>query len=65
MFCKPKTKIIEIKPTHVGNMYEKLGENLNLNYVNLTSQSQNIKVNKPNQLGDIRVDLNKLKMLIN
>tara|TARA_B100001057_G_scaffold125934_1_gene124766 strand:- start:8192 stop:9283 length:1092 start_codon:yes stop_codon:yes gene_type:complete len=66
LFCQPKTKIIELKPSHVGPMYQKLGEKLNLNYLNFTSDSQNIKLNRPNQLGDINVDLTELeKKLIN
>ena len=65
LFCEPDTKIIEIKPAHVGNMYERLGNNLSLNYINLKSDSQNININQPNQLGDIKVDLNKLEKLIN
>ena len=64
LFCKPNTKIIEIKPSHVGSMYENLGKKLNLNYINLMSESQNINIDTPNQLGDINVDLTKLKSLI-
>ena len=65
LFCQPDTKIIEIKPSHVGRMYEMLGIKLKLNYINLTSMTQNIKIDQPNQLGDINVDLTKLEKLIN
>ena len=61
LFCQPKTKVIEIKPLHVGNQLEKLGNKLNLDYVNLESPSENINLKFPNQLGDIRVDLKELK----
>ena len=64
LFCQPETKVIEIKPLHVGNMYEKLGNKLNLDYVNLESPSVNINLKFPNQLGDIRVDLKKLKKVL-
>lgn len=66
LFCQPNTKIIEIKASHVGPMYEKLGEKLNLNYLNLISETQTIKFDYPNQLGDIKVDLIELeKKLLN
>ena len=64
LFCQPETKVIEIKPLHVGNMYEKLGNKLNLDYVNLESPSVNVNLKFPNQLGDIRVDLKELKKVL-
>ena len=65
LFCQPDTKIIEIKPSHVGRMYEMLGIKLKLNYINLTSMTSKHKNRPTNQLGDINVDLTKLEKLIN
>ena len=31
-FCKPKTLVIELKPTTAGPMYENLAKKINLNY---------------------------------
>tara|TARA_Y100000992_G_C21223831_1_gene471873 strand:- start:65 stop:1159 length:1095 start_codon:yes stop_codon:yes gene_type:complete len=61
LFCKPDTRVIEIKPSHFGNMYQKLGEKVGVNYVNLTSKTQGESYDFPNQLGSIIVNLNELK----
>ena len=45
-------------------MYEKLGNKLNLDYVNLVSHSENINLKFPNQLGDIKVNLEELKKVL-
>ncbi len=65
LFCRPNTRIVEIKPSHVGDQLKKLGQKLNLNYINLLSETQNLKYNFPNQLGDIFVDLKELEKSIN
>ena len=64
LFSEPNTRVIEIKPTHVGDMYQKLGEKLGLNYFNLTSETQGKKYDFPNALGNIFVDLKELEKII-
>ena len=65
LFCRPNTKIVEIKPSHVGDQLKNLGQKLNLDYINLLSETQSLKYNFPNQLGDIFVDLKELEKSIN
>ncbi len=64
LFCEPGTHVVEIKPSHFGNMYQKLGEKLNVRYTNLTSEAQDRSYEYPNQLGSILVDLKKLDKII-
>ncbi len=65
LFCNPGTLVVEIKPSHFGNMYQKLGEKLGVDYINLTSEALGKGYEYPNQLGSILVDLNELKKIIN
>lgn len=62
VFCKKKTKVIEIRPTnHPSNLYEKLSEINDLNYKLIkTEEAKNDK----NFNGDIFLDINKLKNII-
>ena len=65
LFCQPKTKVIEIKLSHIGNMYKNLGNQLNLNYINFIGKGEETNHKFLNQLGNVFVDLNELEKCIN
>ena len=61
IFCKPKTKVIEIKPfNHPGKNYQRISEINHLNYKSITSSKKYLK----NKYGDIFVNIKLLKKLI-
>jgi len=61
IFCKPNTKIIEIRNQTAGDLFKNLAIKNNLNYDDLTLKTKKYDFN--NQAGDIEVDLNILKNL--
>ena len=65
LFCQPKTKVIEIKLSHIGNMYKNLGNQLNLDYINFIGKGEETNQKFSNQLGNVFVDLNELEKCIN
>ena len=65
LFCQPKTKVIEIKLSYIGNMYKNLGKQLNLNYINFIGKGEETNQKFSNQLGNVHVDLNELEKCIN
>ena len=61
IFCKPKTKVIEIKPfNHPGKNYQRISEINRLNYKSITSSKKYLK----NKYGDIFVNIKLLSKLI-
>tara|TARA_Y100000768_G_scaffold131051_1_gene97415 strand:- start:2987 stop:4060 length:1074 start_codon:yes stop_codon:yes gene_type:complete len=61
VFCRPKTKVIELKPFgHPGKNYQRISKINNLNYHSIVSEKKFLK--KKN--GDIFVDLKKLDKII-
>ena len=58
VFCKPKTKIIELQSDSAGDMYKCLSEKNNLNYDRISTKPKEIT---NNQLGDIEININVLK----
>ncbi len=63
VFCKPKTKIIEMRPDTAGNVIKNLALSNNLNYFDITSKPKTINFN--NQQGDIEVNIDLLNQIIN
>ena len=62
IFCKPKTKIIELKPFgHPGENYKSISKINRLNYICINSKKEYLN----NKDGDIYVDLNILKKKLN
>ena len=62
VFCKPKTKVIELKPFgHPGKYYQRISKVNNLHYCLIESQKKYLK----NKNGDIFVDLKILGKKIN
>ena len=61
VFCKPKTKIIELKGLHSGNPIENLAKKNNLNYSSIAVEADQ---NKPNQQGGIHIPINNLTKLV-
>ena len=61
VFCKPKTKIIELKGIYSGTPIENLAKKNDLNY---TSIAVGAKQSFPNQQGHINVPIKKLEELI-
>jgi capsular polysaccharide biosynthesis protein len=58
IFCKPKTKIIELKPfNHPGKNYKSISKINRLNYMSINSKKEYLN----NKDGDIYVDLKILK----
>lgn len=59
IFCKPGTKIIEMRTNSAGDIIKNLAENNNLNYFDISAKPKTIDFN--NQAGDIEIDLGRLK----
>ena len=58
IFCRPNTKIIELKPAGAGLIYANLAEKCKLNYKVISKKPE--KFNQNNQLGFIRVGIDEL-----
>ena len=63
IFCKPKTKIIEMRPDTAGVVIKTLAVNNDLNYFDIISKPKTINFN--NQLGDIEINIDTIKKIIN
>ena len=65
VFCKPDTKIIELRSTHAGKPIENLARKNNLNYYSIVSKAEEIiNYNFPNQQGEIEVPINSLSKIL-
>ncbi len=58
-FCEPNTKVIELKSTTSGKMYENLAFNNKLEYKSVSSEP--IGINYNNQYGHIKVSIDNLE----
>lgn len=63
IFCKQKSKIIEMRSNTTGDVIKNLAINNNLNYYDISVKPKTINLN--NQAGDIEIDLNILKNKLN
>jgi capsular polysaccharide biosynthesis protein len=64
-FCKPGTKIIELKNLTSGNPIKNLSEKNKLNYSSISVQSKQLdKFKNPNQQGSINIDINQLAEML-
>ena len=63
IFCKPNTKILELKPISAGDVIKNLAINNNLIYDDISAKGKTINLN--NQAGDIEIDISLLKNIIN
>ncbi len=64
-FCKPGTKIIELKNLTSGNPIKNLSEKNQLNYNSISVQSKQLyKFANPNQQGSINIDINHLEKML-
>ena len=61
-FCEPNTKVIELKSTTAGKMYENLAINNKLDYKSVSSEP--IGTNYNNQYGHIKVSIKNLEKKI-
>ena len=61
VFCKPKTKIIELRGAHAGNPIENLAKKNDLNYDSIIVKA---KQSSPNQQGAINIPVDKLNELL-
>jgi capsular polysaccharide biosynthesis protein len=61
IFCRPKTKIIEIKPFgHPGRNYQRISKINKLRYKSIISEKKYLK----NKNGDIFIDIKKLQKIM-
>jgi len=63
VFCKPATKVIELRSTQAGPPIENLAKKNALNYNSITINAEK-KLSFPNQHGAIRVPINSLKKIL-
>ncbi len=63
IFCKPDTKILELKPISAGEVIKNLANNNNLIYNDISVKGKTINFN--NQAGDIEIDISLLRSIIN
>ena len=60
-FCKPETRVIELKGATAGTPIENLAKKNDLNYSSISVEAKQIeKYNAPNQQGSIHVPINNL-----
>ena len=60
-FCKPETKVIELRSSNAGTPIENLAKKNNLNYNSIIVEAKQIeKFNFPNQQGSIQIPINSL-----
>jgi len=61
VFCKPGTKIVELRSSNAGPVIENLAKKNNLNYNSIISEAKQIqKFDFPNQQGSIQIPINSL-----
>ena len=64
-FCRPGTKIIELKGLHAGLIFENLSRRNNLNYYSIPCKAKEVTNYKfPNQQGQIEVPINSLSKIL-
>ena len=64
-FCKPGTKVIEMRGSNAGFMYENLAKKNDLNYHSVIIEAKQIhNFNYPNQQGSIEVPISSIKKII-
>ena len=64
-FCRPETKIIELKGLHAGLIFENLARRNNLNYYCIACKAKEVpNYNFPNQQGQIEVPINSLSKIL-
>ena len=64
-FCRPGTKIIELKGLHAGLIFENLSRRNNLNYYCIACKAKEVpNYNFPNQQGQIEVPINSLSKIL-
>ena len=61
-FCKPKTKIVELRSRSAGKMYENLAKSNSLIYESINCKPE--KFDKQNQFGHIKIKIDELKNTI-
>ena len=60
-FCKPGTKVIELRSSNAGTPIENLAKKNDLNYNSIIVEAKQIeKFNFPNQQGSIQIPINSL-----
>ena len=64
-FCKPGTKVVELKGTNAGTAIENLAKKNDLNYNSITVEAkQTDKYNFPSQQGHIEVSISSLNKIL-
>ena len=61
VFCKSGTRVIELKSTYAGPMYESLAKKNDLNYTSMTVEA---KQSSPNQQGHIHIPISSLNTIL-
>ena len=61
VFCKPKTKIIELKGIYSGTPIENLAKKNDLNYTSIAVEA---KQSFPNQQGQIHISVSSLNKIL-
>ena len=65
VFCKPGTKIIELKSTTAGDAIKNLAKKNDLNYISVEAKAKEIyKFEFPNQQGSIHIPISRLSKVI-
>ena len=65
VFCKPKTKIVELKNTVAAHAIKNLAIKNNLNYISIEAEAKEIyKFNFPNNQGSIEIPISNLAKII-
>ena len=65
VFCKPETKIIELKSSNAGVPIENLAKKNNLNYKSIAVVAKQLeKYNFPNQQGSIEIEISRIDKLL-
>ena len=62
VFCKPGTKVIELRSSNAGPMYENVAKKNDLNYKSIVIEPSNKTF--PNQQGHIEVPIGNLKKIL-
>ena len=64
-FCKPGTKVIELRSSEAGDPIKNLAKKNNLNYYSINAEAkQTEKFNFPNQQGSIHISINSLNKIL-
>ena len=65
VFCKPGTKIVELKSSSAGYVIKNLAKKNDLNYISLEAKAKEIyKFEFPNQQGSIHIPISRLSKVI-